>query len=483
MSFDCVIRGGTVVSGNSGTGGTIAADLGISGGIITAIAPGLASGLQEIDARGMLVLPGGVDSHAHIEQPSRGTSVNADTFDSASASAAVGGTTSVVCFAGQMKGGSLAVAHADYAAKAKQSRIDYAFHLIVTDPTPKVLEEELPALIAAGDRSVKIFLTYDGARLSDDQALEVMAAAKRNQALVCVHAEHHDLIQFLTKALVKQGLTAPKYHALAKPMIVERECVFRVIAMAEALDVVTQIFHVSGFEAAEEIRRARRRGVKIFAETCSHYLVLTADDLDRPGFEGAKYICSPALRTKADQAALWDALRDGTLDNVSSDHAPSKYADPRGKMAEGETTPFTKVPNGLTGLAARLPVLFSEGVSKGRISVGQFVALASTNAAKLFGLYPRKGVLAVGSDADIAIWNPVRKVTLTNALMAHGSDYTPFEGFDVTGFPVLTMVRGQVVARDLAPVGPPGTGMHLARAPYDYIRPSGVWPAGFDPVA
>ncbi len=480
MHFDCVIRGGTVVSGQ---GGPIAADLGIAGGKVAAIAPGLPAGAQEVDARGLLVLPGGVDSHAHIEQPSRGISKNADTFDSGTASAAVGGTTSVVCFAGQMKGGSLAEAHADYAEKARASRIDYSFHLIVTDPTERVLNEELPRLIEGGDRSVKIFLTYDGARLSDDQALEVMAAAKRNQALVCIHAEHHDMIQFLTRALVKQGLTAPKYHAMAKPMIVERECVFRVIAMAEVLDVVTQIFHVSGLEAAEEIRRARRRGVKIFAETCSHYLVLTADDLDRPGFEGAKYICSPALRTKADQAALWDALRDGTLDNVSSDHAPSRYADPAGKMAEGEGTPFTKVPNGLTGIAARLPILFSEGVSGGRISIEQFVALAATNAAKLFGLYPRKGVLAVGSDADVAVWDPARKVRLTNSLMAHGSDYTPFEGMEVTGFPVLTMVRGQVVAKDLAPVGGPGTGVHLKRAPYDYIKPSGVWPAGFDPVA
>jgi dihydropyrimidinase len=478
--FDTVIRGGTIVSGE---GPPIAADLGISGGQVAAIAPGLPAGTREIDARGHLVLPGGVDSHAHIDQPSRGKAQSPDTFDSASASAAVGGTTSVVCFSAQPRGGSLAEAHVDYARKAKASRIDYAFHLIVSDPTPELLGKELPALIAGGDRSVKIFLTYDGIRLTDDQALEVMAVAKRNQALVCIHAEHHDLITFLTRALVKQGLTAPKYHALAKPMIVERECVFRVIAMAEALDVPTQIFHVSGFEAAEEIRRARARGVKIFAETCSHYLVLTADDLDRPGFEGAKYICSPALRTEADQAALWDALRDGTLDNVSSDHAPSKYASPEGKMAEGETTPFTKVPNGLTGLAARLPVLFSEGVSKGRISVQQFVALASTNAAKLFGLYPRKGVLAVGSDADIAIWDATRKVTLTNALMAHGSDYTPFEGMEVTGFPVLTMVRGQVVAEGMKPVGGPGTGMHLARAPYEYIKPRGVWPAGFDPVA
>jgi dihydropyrimidinase len=468
-SFDLVIKGGQVATASD----SYVADLGISGGRIAAIGTGL-SGARSIDATGKLVLPGGVDSHTHIEQPSPPPQKNADTFASGSASAAAGGTTTVICFVGQKKGGSLAEAAADYKAKATQSRIDYSFHLIITDPTPKVLEEELPPLVAEGSRSVKIFLTYDGARLNDAEALRVLAASRKLGALVCVHAEHHELIQHLTAELVAKGLTTPKYHALAKPMVVERECTARIVALAEALDVPIQVFHVSGADSAEEIFRARARGLKVWAETCTQYLVLTADDLDRPGMEGAKYICSPALRTTADQAVLWARIKDGTIHNITSDHAPSRFAGPDGKLCAGPNPPFTKVPNGLTGLAARLPILFSEGVSKGRITVQDFVALGCTNAAKLFGMFPRKGTIAVGSDADIAIWDPARKVTITNALMHHGSDYTPFEGFEATGWPETTLSRGVVVFEDGAPTDTVGHGRFVARAPYDYIKPLGA---------
>jgi dihydropyrimidinase len=464
--FDLVISGGTVVTASE----TFAADIGVSGGRIAAIGTGL-SGARSIDARGKLVLPGGVDSHTHIEQPSPPPQVNADTFDSGTASAAAGGTTTVICFVRQAKGGSLAAEATEYKAKAQKSRIDYSFHLIVTDPTPAVLEQELPPLIEEGSRSVKIFLTYDGARLTDSEALRVLAASRKLGALVCVHAEHHELIQHLTADLVSQGLTTPKYHALAKPMVVERECTHRIIALAEALDVPIQVFHVSGAESADEIFRARARGLKVWAETCTQYLVLTADDLDRPGFEGAKYICSPALRTKADQAALWDRIRDGTIHNITSDHAPSRFEGPDGKKCGGDNAPFTKVPNGLTGLAARMPVVFSEGVSKGRINLEKFVAITATNSAKLFGMFPRKGTIAVGSDADIVVWDANRKVTITNALMHHGSDYTPFEGMEVVGWPETTISRGVVVFDQGAPVGPVGHGKFVARGPYAEIAP------------
>lgn len=464
--FDLVISGGTVVTASD----RFDADIGIRDGRVAAIGTGL-SGARTIDARGKLVLPGGVDSHTHIEQPAPPPQVNADTFDTGTASAASGGTTTVICFVGQKKGGSLAEAAAAYKAKAQKARIDYSFHLIITDPTQKVLEQELPPLIAEGSRSVKIFLTYDGARLNDTEALHVLAASRKLGALVCVHAEHHELIQHLTAGLVAKGLTAPKYHALAKPMVVERECTHRIIAMAEALDVPIQVFHVSGAESADEIRRARARGLRVWAETCTQYLVLTADDLDRPGFEGAKYICSPALRTTADQAALWDRIRDGTIHNITSDHAPSRFEGPDGKKCAGDNAPFTQVPNGLTGLAARMPVVFSEGVSKGRISLEQFVALTATNSAKLFGMYPKKGTIAVGSDADIVVWDPARRVTITNALMHHGSDYTPFEGMQVTGWPETTISRGVVVFEKGAPAGPVGHGRFVARGPYAEIAP------------
>ncbi len=375
--YDLVIRGGTVATASD----VFASDVGIRDGIVVALAKGLGAGRREIDATGKLVLPGGVDTHTHIEEPRGPPTINADTFASGSASAAAGGTTTVIGFARQPRGGSIAQDVAEHHVRARQSRIDYSFHMILSEATPKTLEEELPALVEAGHRSLKIFLTYDGIKISEGDALRVLAAGRRLGALVCIHAEHHEMIEFYTQALLAAGLTAPKYHAWAKPMVVERECVHRVCAMAEALDVPIQVFHVSGAESAEEIERAQKRGLKVWGETCTQYLTFTADDMDRPGFEGAKYIFSPAARSKPDQEALWDMIRRGVIGNVTSDHAPSLYEGPQGKLAFGADAPFTKVPNGVPGLAARMPVLFSEGVAKGRIDLNTFVAITATYAA------------------------------------------------------------------------------------------------------
>ena len=476
--FDLVIRNGTVATASD----VFASDVGIKGGRIAALARGLGAGAREIDATGRLVLPGGIDSHTHIEEPRPGPTVNADTFASGSASAAAGGTTTVIGFARQPKGGSIAQGVAEHLERARKSRIDYAFHLVLTDPRPEILEGELPGLVEQGHRSFKIFLTYEGTRITDAEALRVLATARRLGAITCIHAENHELISFYTDALLASGYTAPKHHAWAKPMIVERECVNRVCAMAEALDVPIQVFHVSGGEAADEIARAQARGVKVWGETCTQYLVLTADDLDKPGFEGAKALCSPAPRTKADQAALWEAIRLGTLGNVTSDHAPTRFQGPDGKTAVGLDAPFTKIPNGVPGLAARMPVLFSEGVVKGRITLPKFVEITATHAARLFGLDDRKGSVAVGLDADLAIWDPARKVTLTHALMQDANDHTPYEGFEVTGWPETTLVRGVPVVDGGRVVGEPGHGRWLPRGPYEMIRPRGVFPGPFNPV-
>jgi dihydropyrimidinase len=477
-ALDLVIRGGSVVTATDVTH----CDVGVKDGRVVTLGTDLPAGESVVDASGLLVLPGGVDGHCHIEQPSSSPAQGCDTFTTGTSSAAAGGTTTVVCFAWQRKGTSLAQAAADYALVARQSLIDYAFHLTITDPTDEVIKNELPALVAAGNRSIKIFMTYEGVRVNDTEVLRTLAAARRLGALVCVHAEHHELIMFMTEQLLAAGLTAPKHHAWAKPTIVEREAVHRIIAMAEALDVPIQVFHVSSPDPAEEIARARKRGLKVWGETCPQYLTLSDEDLDRPGFEGAKYIFSPAARSKAEQQGLWDCIRAGVIDVISSDHSPTRFDDPKGKKVAGENAPFSKVPNGVPGVAARLPLVFSEGVAKGRIGVSKFVDLVSTAPARMFGLFPHKGTIAVGSDADIVLWDPSKTVTLTNALMHHGGDYTPYEGMMVNGYPVATYVRGTLVFDGKAVVGKPGFGRHLARAPYDYIKPNGIFPTPFNPV-
>ena len=477
-ALDLVIRGGSVVTATD----VMRCDVGVKDGRVVMLGTDLPAGATVVDATGLLVLPGGVDGHCHIEQPSGSPAVNCDTFTTGTSSAAAGGTTTVVCFAWQMKGQSLAKAAADYQVAARQSLIDYGFHLTITDPTDAVIKDELPALVAAGNRSIKIFMTYEGVRVNDTEVLRVLAAARKLGALVCVHAEHHELIVFLTEQLVAAGLTMPMHHAWAKPTVVEREAAHRIIAMAEALDVPIQLFHVSGPAPAEEIARARKRGLKVWAETCPQYLTLSVEDLDRPGFEGAKYLFSPAPRSKAEQQGLWDYIRDGVIDVISSDHSPTRFDDPKGKKVAGENAPFNKVPNGVFGVAARLPLVFHEGVTKGRISVSKFVELVSTAPARQFGLFPRKGTIAVGSDADLVLWDPNKTVTLTNALMHHGGDYTPYEGMAVTGYPVATYVRGALVFDGQAVVGKPGFGQHLARESYGYIKPNGTFPTPFNPV-
>ncbi|MDJ1466033.1 dihydropyrimidinase [Nitratireductor sp. GZWM139] len=476
-NYDLVVRGGLVVT----AGGRMRCDLGVRDGRIVALEDGLGKSENEIDARGKLVLPGGIDSHCHIEEPWTGGARNADSFASATTAAAFGGTTTVIPFIVQQKGQRLNQEARRYHRIAQESLIDYTFHLIVSDPSPTVLEE-LPSLIAEGHRSIKVFLTYDPVFLNDLQYLDVLAVARECGALVTVHAENHGAIRWMTERLLSAGLTAPMHHAWAKPIVVEREATYRAIALAEMLDVPLQIFHVSGGEVAEEIARAQARGVKVFAETCPQYLLFTADDLDRPDFEGAKLIFSPAPRTHSDQDALWDALARGTLDVVSSDHAPFRFDDPEGKMINGNNASFDQVPNGVPGIETRMPVLYSEGVSKGRIDLETFVALTCTNPAKLFGLYPRKGALQIGADADIVIWDPNRRVCLQNAILHHNVDYTPYEGIEITGWPETTIARGEIVCDRGVLKAEPGRGQFLAREPYDYIRPSGRLPTPFDPT-
>jgi dihydropyrimidinase len=278
-----------------------------------------------------------------------------------------------------------------------------------------------------------------------------------------VHAENYDAIRFMTDRLEQAGKTAPHFHAASRPMVVEREATHRAISLAELVDVPVMIVHVSNRESMEEIRRAQGKGLKVYGETCPQYLVLTEADLEGLNMEGTKYVCSPPPRDRASQDACWEGLRTGVFSVFSSDHCPFRYDDPQGKLTPKGRTSFRWVPNGIPGVAARLPILFSEGVVKGRIDLNRFVALTSTNHAKTYGLYPRKGTIAIGSDADIVIWDPERTLAITHDLLKDGSDYTPYEGLEVTGWPVLTMVRGRTVMRDGELVGAKGHGAYLTR--------------------
>ncbi|MGG5808643.1 dihydropyrimidinase [Falsiroseomonas sp. CW058] len=476
--FDIAIRGGQVATGF----GTARCDLGIRAGRIAALAERIDGAAQVIEADGLLVLPGGVDTHCHIEQPEANGTVHESDFVSASASAFAGGTTTGICFIPQFKGAGILDRFADYRARAAKGMLDHGFHQIIADATEEVIEREVPQVVAAGIRSLKVFLTYEPLHLSDRDYIRVLLAARKHGCLVTVHCENYEAIDWRTRALIDAGMTAPKYHAWSRPPVVEREATHRAIALAELVDQPIQVFHVSCEEAAEEIARAQARGLKVWGETCPQYVTLTAADMDRPGFEGAKFMCSPAPRDADEHARIWDRIRRGTLDVVSSDHCGYSFGGTLGKAQNGRDAPFRDIPNGIPGLAARLPIIFSEGVSKGRITLEQFVALTSTNPARLMGLAPRKGTIQPGADADLALWDPRRKVTITNALMQHAIDYTPYEGLEVTGWPVMTIRRGEVVMRDGKVQAEPGSGQYLPRGPYDLVRPRGVTPNGFMPA-
>ena len=445
MRFDTVIRHGTVVTASD----TFVSDVGIKDGRIAALALGLDDANEVIDATGLFVLPGGIDSHVHLDQPSGHGIIMADDFDSGTRSAAIGGNSTVLAFCVQEKGQTLREALKVYHEKAEgKCHVDVSFHLVITDPTAEVLGQELPALVEDGYTSLKVFMTYEGLRLRDDEILATLDTAKRTGALVMVHCENEDAIRYLIGRHEEEGRFAPKYHATTRPIAAEREATHRALSLAEIVDVPIVIVHVSNREAMEEIRRARQRGQKIAGETCPQYLMLTADDLDLDGLDGAKFVCSPPPRDKESQDACWEGLEQGVFDLFSSDHCPFRFDDPEGKLNDKGKRHFRWIPNGIPGVATRLPILFSEGVMKGRIDINRFVALTSTNHAKLYGLYPRKGTIAIGADADIALWDPDKRVTLTNDLLQHGADYTPYEGLDVRGWPIRLLLRGRTVMKD-----------------------------------
>ena len=462
-NFDLIVRGGTVATAAD----TFRSDVAIRDGRVVALGHDLGPADREIDAVGMLVLPGGIDAHCHIEQESSFKVMTADDFYSGSVSAAFGGNTTIVPFAAQHRGQHLRdVVKTTHERAGPKAVIDYAFHLIISDPTENVLGQELPALIMEGYTSFKVYMTYEMLKIDDRQMLDILSLARRHGAMTMVHAENNDVINWLSERLLTRGYVAPKYHAVSHNPIAESEASRRAIDLARLADAKLLIVHVSAPEAAQAILNARNRGLPIYGETCPQYLFLTAADLDRDGMEGAKFCCSPPPRDKAGQEAIWLGLKNGTFQVFSSDHAPYRY-DETGKFSAGPNPSFKKIANGVPGIETRMPLLFSEGVGKGRLSLNEFVALTSTNAAKIYGLHPRKGTIAVGSDADIAIWDPNWKRTITRSILHDNMDYTPYEGMEVTGWPKTVINRGRIVVEDETLLVARGSGEFLERQPID----------------
>ena len=466
--YTLAIRNGTIV----GPSGAVRADVGIIGEQIVTVGALHGRAAHDIDATGRYVLPGGIDPHAHIEQVSANGFLNADDFASATTAAAFGGTTSVIPFAAKHVGLRLKTVVEDYHLLARKGAlIDYAFHMILAEADAATLED-LPPLVTGGHTSIKIFMTYDRLKLDDDAILELLATARRLGAFVCVHAENHAMIGFMTRQLVARGLTTPSSFCASHPRLAEVDAIGRMAAFAEFLDQPIMVFHVSTAQGAAAVAAARARGVPLYAETCPQYLFLTEADVDRPGVEGAKWMCSPPLRTGADGEALWAALGRGDLQIVSSDHAPYRF-DASGKLAAGATPTFKQIANGMPGLETRLPLLFDAMVTRGRLGVERFVEVTSAAPARLYGLAPRKGTIAPGADADIAVWDPDKSVTLTADLMHDRAGYTPYEGRTVTGWPETVISRGEIVVHEGMLRAAPGRGRFLPRVPV--VRPALEW--------
>jgi dihydropyrimidinase len=439
--FDLLISGGTVAD----VAETCRADVGIRDGKIVAIGRDLGAADRTIDAGGKYVLPGGIEAHCHIEQESSSGLMTSDDYHSGSVSAVFGGNTCIVPFAAQHRGQALRDVLALYHGRASsKSVIDYSFHLIISDPTDEVLHEELPRAIEEGITSFKVYMTYDRLIVDDSQMLDILAVAKRHGALTMIHAENNAMIKWMSGKLLEQGHGAPRYHALSHPRTAEAEAINRAIALAGFLDAPILIVHVSTEAGARIIARARYEGRKVFGETCPQYMFLNAEQMDLPGMHGAKLCCSPPLRDRASQEQIWQCLQNGTFQVYSSDHAPYRFDD-TGKLHAGPNPDFPQIANGLPGIEMRLPLLFSEGFIKGRITLNHFVALAATNVSKIYGLDHCKGSITEGKDADIALWDPQITRTVRAADMHDNMEFTPYEGMEVTGWPTTVLQKGKVI--------------------------------------
>jgi dihydropyrimidinase len=449
--MDCVVKNGTVVTAAS----TMRADIGIEGERIAAIAEDV-DGDRVIDARGHYVFPGFVDAHVHL-QMAVGDICTGDDFASGTIAAACGGTTTVIDFTPNVRGDDLRESTTARRAEADPNvAADYSLHLTLPDASEQTLAQ-LPGLAEAGYVSAKLYTTYEPIRVTDGEILQLLEATRDCGILPMVHTENHDAIAYLTAELLREGKTAPKNHPLSRPPLVEAEAANRVAVLAQLVGAPVYIAHLTCKETLDMVLVARQRGQRIYAETCPQYLFLSQEDYERPGFEGAKFVLSPPLRDRSNWNVLWQALATGQLQAVSTDHCPWYYET---QKVLGRDS-FAKIPNGAPGIETRVPLLFSEGVGKGRLSLERFVEVCATNPARLHGLYPRKGTIAVGSDADLVIYDPDKEVTLSHKTLHQQVDYCPFEGRTLRGYPRAVLLRGQVIVQDGEFVGKVGQGQFV----------------------
>jgi dihydropyrimidinase len=460
MRFDTIIKNGTIITATE----TTRADVGVSGGKVSAIAAQLPdeNATHVIDAASLLLLPGGIDVHTHLDMPFGGTT-SADDFQTGTIAAAFGGTTTLIDFAIQYKGQTLRQAFDTWMKKAHdKATIDFAFHCIITDLGSAQLEE-MGELIGEGVTSFKLFMAYPGVFMLDDATIfKAMRQAAKHSGLICMHAENGGAIDVIVQQALAEGKRAPKYHALTRPTTAEAEATGRAIALAEMAGAPVYIVHLSCNEALEKVREARDRGLPAYAETCPQYLYLSLENMDAPGFEGAKYVFTPPLREKWHQEKLWQGLARDTLQVVSTDHCPFCFKEQK-EMGKDD---FTKIPNGGPGIEHRLSLIYTGGVHGKRFSANRFVEVVSTAPAKLFGLFPRKGTIAVGSDADIVVFDPVAQDVISAKTHHMRVDYSMFEGIAITGIPKTVLSRGKTVVDSGKFVGRPGSGQFLRRQTY-----------------
>lgn len=455
FTYDLLIKNGKIVT----SGDCYIADIGIKNGKIKDISDEIALDKTKkvFDASGKIVMPGGIDVHTHLDMPFGGT-YSSDNFETGTKAAAIGGTTSIIDYAVQPKDKTLNETIDIWNEKAKgKAVIDYGFHLAVTKLNDTT-REELPKLLKNGFPSFKVFMVYDGMRLRDGELMEILKIAKNNDGLVCVHAENYDSINYRIEGLLAEGKTQPIYHAVSRPQKCEAEATNRAVKLAEMLDAPIYIVHVSNGEASDIITNSRKQGFKTMGETCPQYLLLSIDNYREEDFNGAKYVMSPPLRESFNQELLWDDLRLGGLQSIATDHCPF-FMDQK-RMGEND---FTKIPNGAPGIEARMALIHHFGVNGGHISMERFVELTSSNPAKIFGMYPQKGTIAVNSDADIVIFDTDKEVTISIDNLHEEVDYTPYEGFKVKGYPIATFSRGELIAENGEYLGDEGRGLLLKR--------------------